>query len=1285
MKNQWLKPFLLTLLVLVAPLTAHYLYFVQAREAFLLDRSYAHLANTATRAEARVSAAFDVFKNNPGRPNELGVPLQIQCGNQDEDKGGAGESNAGDEKSPPSPAATDDPAASDDQAESDDGEQIINKERWASLDTVGSSERNQVRFSGTHNGESCSVDVPAKELIGDLNRDGQFYDVVILDGDSKVIYQRDAASGRIADGELPKHGDGGDTTGKSTVTDALLDMRATYQGRPFLLFRQPLAIGASNASSWQIVGLTEQSQFNRLKYHVSAGVIAVLAFVLLSLLFAGPFLKLWYLGRFEPLTRFDIFVQAGAGLGLVTVVTIALLAWESHVWLSAHFDRRLEGIGQDTKGNIEAEVGDALYTLDALERPMIRAYRSRFEAKEDAAFPADNRKCPHLAGEYSGKEPFGEAHWPVVLGDILARMPDRTERFRQMIMAYLMDQKGCQLVKWSSEERWTTPGQYGDREYFQHALPRQREPSGLYDYPPNGDMYYEQVIVSRTTGEREIVFSKPVSDASLQSACRRAAGEGDPCVRVVTAKLRSLESVLPNGYGLMLLDRDANILLRNDGDTSAEQNLASEIDVPERLRAIVRLGADRVADPAGTADTLDADAVHAHTLDANYNGTPHRFYVVPLDVGHLTLAAYYDRSLVVAPILEAAGVAATLWIVWASVLLTLFIALWIADDITERALRRWPAYLALSVVVLAIAIKLALDVPGKLILEAVGIPFLLLPLRFLTREERQRMTAPVRRTAAVLAIWLAVMLAATLPVTYFYRTAQEQILGAMSRFQTEAYHQATDRQTQEFRQWKYKVGLGDPRVDEPSWSGFRRVWKNQTFFVGDEQPGTTAAASDAAGCRISPIRILLQQLPDYSPRVVGLHAMYRTACAAPVPLDEFRPNPASELTLISYDFLIGSAYAFLILTAVAIWYLLVRTFGLRAENVVEVSSFAIPEAGQEARYIVYGVPGQLRKQQYFDVLPMASGQWIDLRDGTADLDSRLSDSADAVALDHFDANLNDIDVVRSRIDLLERLLRENRRVVLLFVNTDPLNFLTSTYDPKAEAGVLSRFATALARFKLSYYRPAQEADRRRSARSPDPWAILRRCLMPFRTVGWHEKLVREECRHPDLWQIRDNLLSEPELTKWSKAQIVQQVQSRANAIYQHMWDECTRLEKFTLIELARGNPINPNNWDAARRLKLRGYLRTDPFYRIASESLRQFVVRAEQVEDVESWRAESPGAWSQIKVPIIVLLIGGVIFVAVTQPDLFNSVFAFLAAGAATFPFIVSALSARLQRAAKGG
>ena len=71
--NQWIKPFVFTLLILIEPLIAYYLYFVESPESFLIDRLHAHFANSASRTEERFGSAFSVIEKNFGNDNELGV------------------------------------------------------------------------------------------------------------------------------------------------------------------------------------------------------------------------------------------------------------------------------------------------------------------------------------------------------------------------------------------------------------------------------------------------------------------------------------------------------------------------------------------------------------------------------------------------------------------------------------------------------------------------------------------------------------------------------------------------------------------------------------------------------------------------------------------------------------------------------------------------------------------------------------------------------------------------------------------------------------------------------------------------------------------------------------------------------------------------------------------------------------------------------------------------------------------------------------------------------------
>ena len=1203
--NQWIKVFLFTLLVLVAPIATYYVYFVEARETSLLERFHAHLANIAARTENRFASAFDVIRYNRGQNSDLGIN--------------------------PCPAAS-----------TANGERIVGGEpqsrKFVSRTPAGAF---------VFHTETCDATVDISTLVGSLDPDRQFYDLVIFDEKDQVVFQRDAENGRVADGQLTTRAGADSSDSKSSLKDPLVEMRTNYQGRPFLVFSQPIAVpfetrdredpqpnrrASGGESSWRIVGLLGQTEFTRQKYSVDPGGLAIVALIVSCVLFAAPFLKLRYLGRFERLSRYDIVLQAGAGLSLIAMATVAWLAWSTHARLSRYFDKGLESVALDLADQIKSETQSAATTLSNLERPMLDSY----EARERRS--SNNPKCPVVA---------------TAAGDILSKLKEETRSYRQLITVYLMDQSGCQVVKWASAATVPDAGQFGDRLYFKRALPDKRVPLTL-NAKTTPDVF-QDIVVSRTMGEREIVFSKPVVTTPANN-CDVKNPARVPCVSVITGRLRALDSVLPRGFGAMLLDSDSNIKWRSNGNASTELNLAKEIDEPERLRTLVGLA---IATPSRPGESFDAD----------YQRKPHQFYVLPLEYGDLALVAFYNRNLVTEPVLEAAGAAGAAWLVWASILITLFLALWIADDMLEGSLRRWPWCLSVVLPAVVAGAWFALTVSPTLLFAATGIALSLIPLLLLAGRDSSRINAQLRRVLIVLPTWLAATLAAAAPMKILYGQAELATLNALARFESLEYEHDSRAQTESFKQWKWSVSLSD----QNDWNG-ESWWKNEQFLP---LQGDAPTKAEHAKCPLFDVVCrILENLPDYGADLSRVHAMYRQA--AP-PIEEVRDKLLADVPE-TYPLHIAVAGLALLLSIVAVWYLLVRAFGLRAENIVEFSSAALPTGSEPDHRIVWGVPARER-HKYLDRVQAKDKLWVDLRDASPGCKIDVPGSIDAIAIDEFDAGLNDIDVVQQRVELLEQLLREQRRVILLFVTTDPLNFVMTQYDTEQNAALLSRVATALSRFKFTYH----EAEAEQSARSE--WTFLSAIVASVRHLrgppersDWRTQFVESECRHPDLWEIRDDLLKEAEARKWSKGQIVQQVQSLANATFQHMWSKCTRVEKFTLIELALGHPVNPNNWDAAHRLRVRGYVLAAPFYRIASESLRQFVARMALVENVQQWRAEHPGTWDQVKVPLIILFLGVVVFFAVTQPALLNSVFAFLAAALATFPFIASALNARLQR-----
>ncbi len=794
MTSQWLRPFLFTLLILVAPLTAYYLHFVQSRESFLLDRLHAHLSNMAARVDDRFDSAFNIIQTNFGNANDLGIPEGRRC------KPGA-----------------------------DLKRVVVQKRRdWLNFDTGGCGKD--------------GVEVAASDIVGDVDPTGQFYDILILAGD-RVVFQRNAEQGRFGDGVFPAAAAGDDKASR-TVTDPLAQLRWDYHGQQFLVFRAPLAVATEGGGTLTIVGLLEQARFNRLKYAIHPAGIALLALIVLGFLFAGPFLKLWYLGRFEPLTRFDIFLQTAAGLSLVATVTVALLAWNTAARLERYFDARLTGVTEALRDSIGREFSEAVEALYDLEPKMVAAYAMRHPLR-DQHFAADAGDCPTMALGYDDptRSPMA-ARLPTEMGTLFTtEIGAVVQPYRQLKMAYLMDQNGCQVVKWASESKWSQPGRFADRPYFLRPLPDGRQPPRLYQFYGSNRSFFQEVIVSRTTGERSMVFSKPVGGSSL-GRCARALRSGDPsrrvpCVSVVTAGLRSLDAILPEGYGAVLVDGDLDILLRNGGAPSAELNLAHEIDKPERLAALI----NAAYEGRGAATAY---------LDAEYRRAPHRFQVAPISLDivaggrggfvpradRLTLVTFYDRNAVSTPVLEAVGAAAAAWLIAISVLGTLFLLFWIADDISERELRRRPAYLFI-----AIAVLVASAGPGSGSTRRCWRRCWAFPCRCSVCAISAR-TKVMDQSSSTTGIGGAGDLAvgdARGGATHegLLRRRRAARRRRLVRNQAEASAQAAEARQQSFDDWKYQVGLGA----DMHWTGFA-AWRDQPFYPGDRvcRPACPTAA-----------------------------------------------------------------------------------------------------------------------------------------------------------------------------------------------------------------------------------------------------------------------------------------------------------------------------------------------------------------------------------------------------------------------------------------------------------
>ena len=784
----------------------------------------------------------------------------------------------------------------------------------------------------------------------------------------------------------------------------------------------------------------------------------------------------------------------------------------------------------------------------------------------------------------------------------------------------------------------------------------------------------------------------PVSDQVCQPPATGPGRAADPCVAVLSATgLRTLEAVLPAGFGFALIDGSGEILFHSDGSSIAETNLVDELGNGVLLTTELRQPG-----PGAGADFVTA-----------YRDATQRFEVVALDAiqgvdWHLVM--FYDQNSVVLPLLETAGVIVVIWLFGFGVLLTLFT--WWRRSKPHYGVRRGgddpgrtnrlslglAGAAAVLYALAMVALQNGLVLVGLLLgfvstLALIGSAMWHLHLHLLDKTH-------VARPFVIAGLGL-LLGSSVLPVHLLHQYVARDAVTALAKLNVDEYWRELAAQREIMREWKRRVAV--PSVEQLNTSGRALGTAGIMRALRTDRATLAMPLTEPSMLSIWPVYSifgepliinestskgttgnfnLLAFIPDYSMAATTQHAMYRVpdvqvadVCLGKVSpatcgIDALRARMLEERVgdFAFYFWFVVTGVLLFALVLLSLWFLLVRTMGIRAEDFRRISNFEEPDKDAGAREIIYGL-GEFTKRAFLKEIPEPRSEWLDLRlvaVSTPVQNLGAKAGADVVILDHFDDFLTDPAVLKHRVALLEHLVRSETRSVILLNSIDPLNFVTASYDVTENAALISRFATLLSRFRTSYFQESPP---------PEPGATDA------------DLTLYEECFHPNLKGIRESLLDHYRTLE--RDEIIQQVGSRANAIYQHMWSLCTRVEKLTLIELAHGNVVNPNNWDAARRLKQRGYLRRDPFHRVFNESFTRFILRMERIEDVDSWRAENPGMWASIRLPLVVAALGGIVFLGVTQPAFFNSAFAFAAAGTAGLPFLTSLLVSRLNRSSE--
>jgi len=125
------------------------------------------------------------------------------------------------------------------------------------------------------------------------------------------------------------------------------------------------------------------------------------------------------------------------------------------------------------------------------------------------------------------------------------------------------------------------------------------------------------------------------------------------------------------------------------------------------------------------------------------------------------------------------------------------------------------------------------------------------------------------------------------------------------------------------------------------------------------------------------------------------------------------------------------------------------------------------------------------------------------------------------------------------------------------------------------------------------------------------------------------------------------------------------VQEVAEPYYQSLWSALSHNEKLFLADLARDGFVNLKCRTVLRMLMQKGLIvERKSLLELMNDSFRHFVIEQfKQDDEVEvAKQIEKKGAWSSIRIVLIIVLVAIVVFIALAQEQLFKNINAFVVA-----------------------
>lgn len=440
-------------------------------------------------------------------------------------------------------------------------------------------------------------------------------------------------------------------TGATVLTETkIANAGGWFREGAYRLFLQPISLrppdlaGRIHVESepWVACGLISEQNLLASSFTTSPLLLFILVISFPSALIAWPFLKLVFISPRQRMTRFDVGALLFSSLLALSLGTLLIFDLLYVARVDGEVDRQLRTLAKTVEDNLRQELLAMHLQLNRVDDAVeLVGRRDASEAALDGAAPTTTIHLPPAASSRPLREE-GE-----LMQRLVERHADKLSDYPFFHSVFWADREGDQIGKLALREPAILTNNVRDRDYYKCArgtgatgryalrfeeeedlrrfllergrLAGRRPTLAALGYPEGReprDGHVEfclEPIVSKTTGQDLVVLSL-------------GTGDSDRPVMALTTQLLSLaHPLLPNGYGLAVVDGTGRAVFHSDRRRNQTENFLKASDQDRLLRSLL-------------------DHQRQGAVTSNYWGRRHRLHLRPLEGLPWTVVAYRSKG-----------------------------------------------------------------------------------------------------------------------------------------------------------------------------------------------------------------------------------------------------------------------------------------------------------------------------------------------------------------------------------------------------------------------------------------------------------------------------------------------------------------------------------------------------------------------------------------------------------------------------------------------------------------